>query len=258
VILLTGHKGFIGQNIHKRFSNKEIYLSDIDTCFKDLLTIPWEKVNEIWHMGAISDTTCTDLGKIHTYNIEYTLNLFETAIQYQIPVNYASSASVYGNLSGIINPLNHYAMSKAMIDLWVKDNMYNFVKINGYRFFNVYGKYEDHKDNQASPVYTFTKQARETGIIKLFKDSHIYLRDFIWVEDVIDCMMMDKSSGIYDVGTSKPISFYRVAELIADKYNAKIETIPFPDHLKDKYQYHTCSNRDFEHQFISVEEYLRI
>lgn len=229
----------------------------MDSCFNDLLTMPWDDVDEIWHIGAISDTTCTNLDLIHTYNIQYTINLFEAAIQYQIPVKYASSASVYGNTLNIINPLNYYSLSKATVDLWVKDNIHKFTRINGYRFFNVYGKHEDHKGNQASPIHTFTKQAKETGVIKLFKQSHMYYRDFVWVEDVIDCMMKSKPSGIYDVGTSRPISFEDVGRLIADKYNATIEYIPFPEHLKNKYQTNTCAKREFDHEFTTVESYIK-
>lgn len=256
MILITGHKGFIGQNLVNRFKGKQLFLSEIDTCFRDLYTIPWEEIEQIWHIGAISDTTCTDLDSIYTYNVHYTINLFKIAIQYQIPVKYASSASVYGNTKGLINPLNHYAMSKVTIDLWVQDNYHRFNKIQGYRFFNVYGQHEDHKSNQASPIHTFTKQAKETGVIKLFENSHYYIRDFVWVEDVIDCMMFDTPSGIYDVGSTWPRSFEEIGTLIAKKYNAKIEYIPFPEHLKGKYQEHTCAKRQFNHDFITVESYL--
>jgi ADP-L-glycero-D-manno-heptose 6-epimerase len=262
VILITGNNGFIGSNLHKRFKDKDkrLFLSDIDYCFKDLYFIPWDEIDEIWHMGAISDTTCTDITKINTYNIDYTLDLFEIAIHFQIPVKYASSASVYGNspnYNRCINPLNYYAMSKSTIDRWVEDNENKFIKIQGYRFYNVYGKGEDHKKNQASPVHTFTKQAKDTGVIKLFKNSKAYMRDFIWVEDVIDCMSYDRPSGIYDLGTGVARSFERVAELIAEKYSARIEYIPFPEHLKDKYQYYTCARNDFiNHKFTSIEEYL--
>jgi ADP-L-glycero-D-manno-heptose 6-epimerase len=163
---------------------------------------------------------------------------------------------VYGNTKDIINPLNHYAMSKATIDLWFQDNLYKFVRIQGYRFFNVYGKHENHKGNQSSPIHTFTRQAKEYGVIRIFENSTQYHRDFVWVEDIIDCMLMNKPSGIYDVGTSNPLSFEKVGRLIADKYNAKIEYIPFPEHLKGKYQEHTCASKQFDHKFTTVEEYV--
>lgn len=207
-------------------------------------------------MGAISNTTETDIDKIYKYNIDYTIKLFETAIHYQIPVKYASSASVYGNTKDL-NPLNYYSLSKATVDLWVEDNKHKFSRINGYRFFNVYGPHEDHKGNQASPIHTFTKQAKETGVIKLFEQSSEYYRDFVYVGDVIDCMFINKNSGIYDVGTSNPISFEEVGHIIADKYNARIEYIKFPEHLKNKYQYNTCARKDFDHNFITVKEHVK-
>lgn len=257
MILITGHKGFIGQNLVNRFPDREFYLSEKETCFDDFDKIPWTQIEEIWHIGAISDTTETDVHMIHHYNVAYSIKLFEYAIHFQIPIKYASSASVYGNTKDIINPLNYYSLSKATIDLWVHDNLHKFVKVQGYRFFNVYGKHEEHKGNQASPIYTFTKQAKEVGVVKLFELSHCYSRDFVWVEDVIDCMMIEKRSGIYDVGTSNPISFEAVAKLITDMYDAKIEYIPFPEHLEYKYQNYTCAAKHFDHKFITVSEYLR-
>jgi ADP-L-glycero-D-manno-heptose 6-epimerase len=256
MILLTGYNGFIGQNIVKRFN--EYWGIERPMVWGYIDGAPWDKITEIWHIGAISDTTCTNIEDIYFYNIKMTLNLFEKAIEYKIPVKFASSASVYGNTNyrRIINPLNHYAMSKATIDQYIEDNMHKFSKIQSYRFFNVYGKHEDHKGNQASPIYTFTKQAEEIGTIKIFENSNAYMRDFIWVEDVIDCMMIDKPSGIYDLGTGVARSFERVAEIIADKHNSRISYIPFPKHLESKYQYFTCSRNHFDHKFTSIEEYI--
>lgn len=261
MILVTGYKGFIAKNFleKSKCADRELILNiDRENCFESLNTKNWPNITEIWHFGAISDTTERDINKIHNYNVDFSIKLFEKAIHYQIPVKYASSGSVYGNSNykRLINPLNYYAMSKAIIDKYVEDNMQYFSKIQGYRFFNVYGKHEDHKGDQSSPVHKFSKQAKETGVIKIFDNSDYAMRDFIWVEDALDCMFEDKPSGIYDVGTGVARSFQRVAEIIADKYNAKIEYIPFPDHLKGKYQNFTCSLNHFDHKFISIEEYV--
>jgi ADP-L-glycero-D-manno-heptose 6-epimerase len=265
MILLTGYRGFIAQNFHDKISTKhttkEIVLAtDRESCFQDLEMGYWSHIKEIWHFGAISDTTETDVNKIHHYNVEYTIKLFEKAIEYKIPVKYASSGSVYGNSNykRLINPLNYYAMSKATIDRYVEDNLDKFSKIQGYRFYNVYGRHEDHKGNQSSPVHKFTKQAKETGVIQIFDNSEYAMRDFIWVDDALECMFEDKPSGIYDVGTGVARSFQRVAEVIADKYNAKIEHIPFPDHLKGKYQNFTCAQVHFDRDFMSIEEYVSL
>jgi ADP-L-glycero-D-manno-heptose 6-epimerase len=51
-----------------------------------------------------------------------------------------------------------------------------------------------------------------------------------------------KVSGIWNVGTGKAKSFLDVAGEIAEKYNARIEYIPFPEHLKHSYQRYTCAD----------------
>lgn len=250
MILLTGCNGFIGRNLSKRFDT--VYSVDIDDCynFKD---IPWDSIEKIYHLGAISSTTETNISLIHHYNIDYSIRLFECAIEHRIPIVYASSASVYGNsYTYKINPLNYYALSKATVDYWVEDNMNRFSNVIGLRFFNVYGDGEDHKGSQASPIHQFMKQ----NPIRVFEGSDNFVRDFVWVEDCIDCMLMEKDSGLYDVGTSEPISFQKVAELISNKTGASIETIPFPNHLRNKYQTYTCARKHFDKKFISVEDYL--
>lgn len=257
MIILTGTNGFIAKYVRENLRGTILYLTE-ENCFDILKNFrAWQGVKYIYHLGAISDTTCTDVKKIYKYNIEFTLDLFQKAIEYRIPVRYASSASVYGNTSNKINPLNHYAMSKATIDLWVEDNMKAFNHIQGLRFFNVYGNGEEHKNDQASPISKFRKEIKEKGTITIFEDSEFYYRDFICVEDVADIMVNNKlGSGIYDLGTSKPISFLTVARLVQQKYGGEIKTIPFPNHLLGKYQTSTKAQQVFQHPYKSVLEWL--
>ena len=258
MIILTGCNGFIGKNFKSKLD--DIIELDHQNCwnfireFKD-----WESVDLIIHQGAISSTIETDINKIHSWNVDYTLLLFEFAIKYGIPVRYASSASVYGNQQGIVNPLNYYAISKLQIDYWVIDNLDKFSSIQGFRYFNVYGNHEDKKGDQASPVSKFAKQIKETGKLKLFEGSENFLRDFICVDDIVDIVLDNKNeSGVYDLGTSNPISFKYVAESVANKYNGEIEYIPFPDHLKGKYQDYTCAKKEWgDYQFKTIEDYLQ-
>lgn len=259
MILITGYKGFIGRNLLKRFDSKNLILVGYENCFSSLITTDWSKVKKIYHLGGISDTTCDDLDKLHTYNVSYTMSLFEYAKIHNIPIVYASSASVYGNsYTYAYNPLNHYSISKANIDIWVESNLNKFKNIVGLRFFNVYGEGEDDKGSQASPLHQFTQQAKQYNKIKIFKDSENCIRDFVWVEDVIDCIIQDKQSGIYDVGTSEPVSFKYIADLIANKCNCSIEEIPFPEKLKHKYQFYTCARQHFHPKnFMSIKDYLK-
>lgn len=264
MIIVTGSKGFIGRH----FVNKLRELG------KDVLEIEqqgadnfksnfgkkgeWNNVDQIIHQGAISSTTHTNLKELFHWNIDFSIWLFGEAIKNRIPVVYASSASVYGTQKNIINPINFYALSKVTVDYWIQDHIDEFESIKAFRYYNVYGSGEDHKGDQASPVSKFAKQIREKGKLKLFKGSDKFLRDFICVTDVVNIVLnSQKSSGIYDLGTSKPVSFAQVAEWVVKKYGGEIEEIPFPDHLKGKYQEYTCAKKEWgEYNFKTIPQYL--
>jgi ADP-L-glycero-D-manno-heptose 6-epimerase len=262
VKLITGHKGFIGSTIGSKFD--KFYGIEKQYSYDELYYFSnWDDVDEVYHIGAISDTTGTDPLEYHEYNVKFSIKLFQQCIRRRIPVKYVSSGSVYGNsfMSKTISPLNQYALSKVAVDYWVQDNIHLFTKIHGFRLFNVYGNNEYGKGDQASPIFKFTKQAIQDRMIKIFKGSEDIMRDFVCVEDVVDIMTSDINapSGIYDIGTSNPISFYDVAELVADKYNSYIEEIEFPEHLKEKYQYHTYasgSELTRGYKFKSVSDWL--
>lgn len=173
--MITGCAGFIGSHFAKKYE-QNLGVEQHNAIHILERFNRWQDVDEIIHMGAISSTTEKDLNRLHFYNVELTIKLFEKAIEYQIPVRYASSASVYGNLTdGTINPLNYYAMTKVQVDYWVQDNIDKFNKIQGFRFFNVYGDGEEHKGDQRSPISKFTEQAKLTGQIKILKDLKIYI-----------------------------------------------------------------------------------
>lgn len=263
MIILTGYKGFIGQNFCESLDMEDVYRVEMDGAFQFIEEYKeWDKVELIIHQGAISSTVETDINKIHKYNVEFTLKLFEKAIEYQIPVKYASSASVYGNtLTSTINPLNYYAISKVQIDYWVQQNINKFKLIQGFRYFNVYGNHECDKvkQNQSSPVSKFINNIRTQGKVQLFEGSNEMLRDFVYVGDIVDIVLNnDLKSGIYDLGTGNPVSFQYVAELLTNKLGGNIEYIPFPKHLKGKYQYYTCAKMDYikYYDFTTVEDYV--
>ena len=262
MIILTGSQGFIGKKFLKALQDAgkeviEVEKNDSWHWRKNFYN--WKDVECIIHQGAMSSTTNTNLKQIFTYNIEYSEWLFEQAAKHDIPVKYASSASVYGNQQGIINPLNYYALSKVTTDYWVQDHIDEFPLIQGFRYFNVYGNGEEHKGDQASPVSKFTNQIKEGGKLKLFQGSDKFLRDFICVDDIVDIVLNnEKESGIYDLGTSSPVSFQHVAECVAKKYNGEIEYIPFPEHLKGKYQDYTCAKKEWgDYKFMTIEDYLQ-
>ena len=260
MIIVTGSKGFIGQNFLKALKDKEIKEVEKNDSWHFRQTFnDWNKVELILHQGAISHTTSTNLQALQHFNVEFSQWILQQAIKYQIPIKYASSASVYGHTLTDMNPLNYYAISKLTVDYWIQDHINEFSFIQAFRYFNVYGEGEENKGDQASPISKFTKQVKEDGKIKLFEGSDKFLRDFVFVDDVVDIVLNnDKPSGFYDLGTSNPTSFQEVGELIAKKYDGTIECIPFPEYLKDKYQKYTCAKKEWDYKFKTVEEYINL
>lgn len=246
-ILLTGYKGFIGSHMLNALSEHEV------TTFEWGETLPSIEGHDwVIHMGANSSTTERNIEKIMHQNVDFSVWVLNQCIKHGVDLQYSSSASVYGmrkenfKEDQPVDPRNPYAWTKYLFERHVSNlepKSLKGIRIQGFRYFNVYGSNEDHKEGQASPYHTFAKQYRETGKIKLFENSENYLRDFVPVEKVcqthIDFFDV-KESGVWNVGTGTPKSFLDVALSIAPK--EAIEYIPMPEKLRDSYQSYTCAD----------------
>lgn len=262
MIVVTGASGFIGSNLVKLLKSIDEEVLCVDyvkrNYIDDDVINPDEFLNNIneygnidliFHEGAISSTTELDWKKLYNRNVRYTCELMKYCFKRNIPFQYASSASVYGNPSleewknpdKEYTPLNRYAMSKMLCDDMASSLMEKNKSsplVQGMRYFNVYGHNEEHKKGQSSPYHAFRTQLEETGKIKLFEGSKEFVRDFVSVEEVIRQKIYHLNtsfSGFYDVGTGKPKSFYDVAIEVGGSDDV-IEWVPMPDNLKEHYQ----------------------
>jgi ADP-L-glycero-D-manno-heptose 6-epimerase len=266
-ILVTGHKGFIGQNLCRAIQKEGWNLSTFDIVDDPSLRpkdLDFTDVDCVVHLGAISSTTETDIRKIMDLNLSWSIEMFEECMNRNINMQFASSASVYGNRyrrpmkeDDYCSPLNYYGMSKYLFEEYVKKRSHsNVVQI--FRYFNVYGPNEEHKGSQASPYTQFVKQANDTGVIKIFEGSENMKRDFVHVDRVVEIhinsikRMNERSSGTYNVGSGYARSFLEVARDIALLYNADIQTIPFPEHLRLHYQHYTEADISKLDSIVSV------
>jgi ADP-L-glycero-D-manno-heptose 6-epimerase len=160
-----------------------------------------EGVTAVIHMGAISATTERDFNKLVDSNIHYSQDLWEWCAINQVPFFYASSAATYGDGNQgyddasieKLRPLNGYGYSKHFFDQWVlkqvADNKPCPPSWAGFKFFNVYGPNEYHKERMASVAFHTFNQFSETGTMKLFKgtkagvEDGMQMRDFVYVKD---------------------------------------------------------------------------
>lgn len=255
-ILVTGHQGFIGQNLVQYLSLHHV-LGYYE--WGDELPLI-EEYDWVVHLGAISSTTERDVERVMTQNYDFSHWILEQCIKHGVNLQYSSSASVYGlrrefTEDSPVDPRSPYAWSKYLFDRDVNKLLTTNsiaqdqprIRIQGFRYFNVYGPHESHKADQASPYYKFRHQADTTGVIRLFYGSHHYHRDFIPVERV--CEVHERfldipESGIWNVGTGTTRSFQEVAEEIVKETGAKIEYVDMPETIRVQYQVYTCADID--------------
>ncbi len=214
-------------------------------------------------------------------NYEYSKQVLHFCLTNRIALVYASSASVYGN--GTIfqeclayeKPINMYGYSKFLFDQYVRRVLPEADSpLVGLRYFNVYGPREQHKGSMSSVAYHLTQQLQTDGLVKLFEGSDGYTdgeqrRDFVHIDDVVAvnlwCMDNPQVSGIFNVGTGRSQSFNDVARaVIRSHQKGHIQYIPFPEHLKGRYQSFTEADitalreAGYTAPFKTVEEGVRL
>lgn len=255
-ILITGHKGFIGQNLVKHLDGHDLSFYEPGDNLPRVNGLNW-----VIHLGAITSTTETNVELVMEHNYDFSRWLVNECRVHGVNFQYSSSASVYGlkkefSEGSPADPRSPYAWSKFLFDRYITFLAGNWpIRVQGFRYFNVYGPNEDHKGDQASPFYTFEKQAKETGVIKVFEGSENFFRDFIPVETVCKIhkhFLSVPDTGIWNVGTGKVTSFASIAKTIANQYGARIEYIPMPEKLKDQYQTYTCADTSLLKTYYNI------
>ena len=227
-----------------------------------------DDIEAIIHMGAISATTERDFNKLVETNIQYSQNLWTWCADNKVPFFYASSAATYGDGSlgyddasiDNLRPLNGYGYSKHFFDQWalrqVRNNLPAPPSWAGFKFFNVYGPNEYHKERMASVAFHTFNQFSQTGTMKLFKgtkagvEDGMQMRDFVYVKDAASVVSFFVESatgskavpnGIYNIGTGKARSFKDLATAVMTGMAREphITFIDMPQDLQGKYQYFT-------------------
>lgn len=305
MIIVTGAAGFIGSCLIARLNEESFnYIIAVDDfsdpekeknlagkrilarvdreAFFDWLDANYHEVEFIFHIGARTDTTEFNYAVFEHLNVEYSKQIWQRCVAYQIPLVYASSAATYGlgelgyddneALLPQLKPLNPYGESKAEFDIWALQQAEKPFFWAGLKFFNVYGPNEYHKGRMASVIFHAFHQIRGTGQMKLFRSHHPdfrdgeQMRDFVYVKDLVDvCLFLMHSrrhSGIYNLGSGQARTFL---DLTTNTFRAlglepQINFIDTPADIRDKYQYFTQANMGklrsigYERPFHSLEE----
>ena len=209
------------------------------------------KFDYIFHQAAISDTTVSEQDLMIKTNVNAYEDLLKIAINHKANMIYASSAATYGDSDrfevGYEQPNNAYGFSKVMMD----NITYEYLKqdldisIVGLKYFNVYGPKEFYKNKTASMVVQFAHQILKGLTPKLFEGSDKILRDFIYIEDIIQANIKacnPKQSGIYNVGTGKARSFEDIVNILQKELEIDNGKEYIPNPFIGSYQFFTQAN----------------
>lgn len=274
-VAVTGADGFIGGALVQRLLGKtglteaevvsyDLHYDEDDRCARTTPGVPYgqpgkllealdagAKPRVIYHLGAISETTCIDKALLRYWNTDYTNRLIDRCLEKDIRLIYASSAATYSyppnpdaesewdaahynfsddfNLLSVLRPKSLYAQSKHASDLHYLQQGFA-PNVTSVKFFNVYGNFaQERKKKQPSVVAQWTWQI-ELGSTEPFLiwtvpfkagdpngDQIVPARDFIWIEDVLDVLEWlehQAMPAILNVGTGERVSFRLVADAL--------------------------------------------
>lgn len=246
-IIVTGGAGFIGSNLtlalaakyldaditviddfrSASFKNLEGFKGDVVAAELASLDLTkyfgTKKVDAVFHLASITDTTDHDQRRQTHDNVESWRNLLNHFAGTQTRFVFASSAATYGIASGINKldqpqkPANVYAFSKVLLE----NLAHRFARENpgqhvvGLRYFNVYGPRETHKGVPSSMIYQLAQQMMKGQSPRIFKNGE-QKRDFVYVKDIVDFTIAAATTetareegkvGIYNAGSGEPRSF---------------------------------------------------
>jgi len=248
--LITGCAGFIGSNLVRKLAKnyKLILVDDLSEGLKknlpeklrkklikekiqNLENLKTTKILGIFHLAAQASVPLSlkNFYRSSLNNLASAIKVFDLSRKYSIPVVYASSSAIYGNLPlgndkidkfSISSP---YAQDKLTIEHYAKMSFKLFKTSSiGLRFFNVYGPGQSANSPYSSVIPIF--------IYKMLKKLPITInggfqtRDFVYVDDVVDVMIKSmeklqrkKDFKIFNFGTGRSVKIEALFNIIKKK-----------------------------------------
>lgn len=263
-ILLTGGAGFIGSNLTDFLVNKgntvividdlssgklenlSIHLENRDIDFiesrvEDVDLNAFTDIDGVIHLAAQASVplSVSDFRNSSSTNLLSSLNIINYCVINKLPLVYASSSAVYGDLekgndqSKEVDLLTPYSVDKLVLELYSEV----FFKIKdlssvGLRFFNVYGPRQDPSSPYSGVISIF--------IDRLLNDKKIQInggnqtRDFIFIDDVVKCIY-DSLILCRDKLVNKRLNILTGIETsveeLADKIASYLNVVPQKEYL---------------------------
>lgn len=212
-ILITGGCGFIGSHLAKFLDlagHSVIIVDDLSTGFQRNLDGCSKQVKVI--ISRVEDFDFGTVGNLdgvfhlaaqasvpysidHFYdssatNLRTTIKVVDYCSRFKVPLVYASSSAVYGNLplgdeKAEVDILSPYAADKLAAEIYsaMAHKLYS-LRSYGLRFFNVYGPRQDPKNPYSGVISIFIDRLLNGFPITI--NGGYQTRDFIYVNDIVE------------------------------------------------------------------------
>ena len=242
LLLEAGHSVDIIDNLHSSKIEKikdiidKINFFQVDIRDKEKLDKIIKNYNGIFHEAALTAVP-ESFKKPQEYqdvNVVGTKNIFEIANRENIRIIYASSSSIYGNVTQIPiteefkrKPINPYGQTK--LDDEILAEKFEELSVIGLRYFNIYGI--DQNISYAGVITNFLEKIKSKKPL-IINGNGNQVRDFIHVKDIAKANVAAMESSIrksfLNVGTGISTSINDLAEMMVNLSNSecKIEHGP--------------------------------
>lgn len=260
--LVTGCAGFLGSRLTERLLEADVEVIGVD-CFTDFYPRPLkerniadlsdrtafdlqerdiasdplddlvEQVDSIYHLAAQAGVRGSFGDGFQTYlhnNVRGTQRLLESAVRNPVEaIVYASSSSIYGNADLYPTPettprapVSPYGMTKcATEDLAGVYRRNHGLHTVGLRYFTAYGP----RQRPDMAFARFVAAGLAGDPITIFGDGH-QIRDFTYVDDVIDATLLAAEHGVggatYNVGGGTPVTLLDAIKVLEEQIGRPI------------------------------------
>ncbi len=260
--LVTGGAGFIGSHLIENLKDNDHEVICLDNFSSGLrsniahikgitvidasleLQDHISDIDGIFHLAAQASVpkSIDDFFESSSNNLLGTIKVFDWARKSNIPVVYASSSAIYGNLPlgddsceefDILSP---YAQDKLTMEHYASMawKVYKTASI-GLRFFNVYGPRQDPSNPYSGVISIFVD--RMSKGLPLTVNGGYQTRDFVYVKDICDALArsmrllhVKSVCEAMNVGTGVSITIDQLVEVLMDimSVKPKIDRVALP------------------------------